>query len=421
MCKAVSKQHSPCSLQKVSQKPHFHCLLGYEQQGGVGLAKQILHAPANTGSRYLKGRDEHCSDDIWISLWFLLDGCLAHCRAGKLVWDGRGAFCSREEPGYSWSKTGWERVHQAAGGCSEGDALGAAEEEVAPVRLSEAVTAKKRRKKKCREKKKERRKKTENRKGVEYENKARAPFVPTLFGKEGQWGSKRAAGGWAWVGRPWWAGSHSRSSRCGDLPCASPGSCRAGSTRQPRFTEQRGKSKESSQGGRSTKGGVRLWSNEQGGRPPVPAWPWLFPRAHRKATTLVTQGLQRCSVRGASSVEKDGAVYVIYSEIRWFIIMNNEFLHVNWSSSTNLRLPKSSVPLSPHMPFPSVALSAPSFTFTIYAAQGAGSWGQPAVPSAREQPTRRCARPPSCLVHPSCLLHLFCKACKHPSSFLLQF
>lgn len=76
-----------------------------------------------------------------------------------------------------------------------------------------------------------------------------------------------------------------------------------------------GKARKAAKEGEARRGERGSEAMSRGGRPPVPAWPWLFPRAHRKATTLVTQGLQRCSVRGASSVEKDGAVYVIYSEI----------------------------------------------------------------------------------------------------------
>lgn len=47
--------------------------------------------------------------------------------------------------------------------------------------------------------------------------------------------------------------------------------------------------------------------------------------------------------------------------------------------------------MSPRAPFPSIALLAPSFTFNIYAAQGARrpvEPGQPAVPAALQQPAR---------------------------------
>ena len=152
----------------------------------------------------LEARDEHCSDGIWISLYFLVGGCFAHCRAGKLVLGGRDAFsCSRQECGSSWPKTGWGRVHQAAGGLLWARWPGGCRGRGSPCKALGSFNSKE---KGSREKKKRQRnlkeKKPENRKGVEYENKAWACFVSALFGK-----------------RELWLQWCSRSARCGDLPC----------------------------------------------------------------------------------------------------------------------------------------------------------------------------------------------------------
>lgn len=102
-----------------------------------------------------------------------------------------------------------------------------------------------------------------------------------------------------------------------------PGSCGASSTQQPRFTEHRGRSRESSEEGEARR---REWGSEATSwektrrRCLASALPRGTQKSHRLSHTRVRA---RCRA-GASS----GAVYVIYSKIRRFIIMNNESLHM---------------------------------------------------------------------------------------------
>lgn len=58
-------------------------------------------------------------------------------------------------------------------------------------------------------------------------------------------------------------------------------------------------------------------------------------------------------------MEKDAAVYVMYSEIRWFIAVNNEFLRINWGHSINLTPSKSKVFASTPSPHIYLSLALP--------------------------------------------------------------
>lgn len=104
-------------------------------------------------------------------------------------------------------------------------------------------------------------------------------------------------------------------------------------------------------------------------------------RHQKKATALVMQGLRWYLVQGASCVEKDAAVYMMYSEIRWFITVNNEFLRINRSCSTHLTPSKSKVfPSTPssHI-YLSPALPCALLISMLGRVLGSRGWHEPRV------------------------------------------
>lgn len=130
------------------------------------------------------------------------------------------------------------------------------------------------------------------------------------------------------------------------------------------------------------RGNERSRAQEQAaGRPAGLTGPLLIPEAPKKATALVMQGLRWYLVQGASCVEKDAAVYMMYSEIRWFITVNNEFLRINRSCSTNLTPSKSKVfPSTPssHI-YLSPALPCALLISMLGRALGSRGWREPRV------------------------------------------
>lgn len=199
----------------------------------MGLGKQMLHMLANMGSCYLEGKDEPCSDDIRISLFFF------HCGAGNLE-TGEVSSAQDRDPA-----TAGQKIDR--GGCTR--LRGAAEDKVVPVRIWEAF--------KKRSGEREKRRKSEGkRQKIEREHgmKRKQRLLLSLLAL---WEGSNESGA-AREGMRTWGDSVAGREPQSLLSWVSPGSCRASSTQQHRFTEQRGRRQESSRGGRSTEESVRL-------------------------------------------------------------------------------------------------------------------------------------------------------------------